>query len=221
MSEGFDSVADDVDAALVGGVELEDGFFVGGAQEGTGEAEDRGGFADARGAADDEVGHVAIAGDDLEACEGFGVADNVGEVDWAVFFDPGGGLVSCGRGGELGGGEGTRGVRRRGRWRGWRWLWRHGRRRIHRSWWFREELSLWWRCFCCAESCRVPVTRGLLQEDAILQGLVIPCPKKLISDHPLPIHPTSRHTPTTCPTKLPALATHPHPTRHYHSQPHL
>ena len=56
LGEGFDAVADDVDAAFVGGVEFEDGFFVGGAEELAGEAEDGGCFADAGHAADDNVG---------------------------------------------------------------------------------------------------------------------------------------------------------------------
>lgn len=53
-----------------------------------GEAEDAGGFADAGHAGDDDVGHVAVFGDDFEAFDGFGVADYVVEVDWAVFFHP-------------------------------------------------------------------------------------------------------------------------------------
>ena len=89
MGEAFDAVADDVDAALVGGVELEDGFFVGGAEELAGEAEDGCCFADAGHAADDDVGHVAIFGDDFETLDCFGVAYYVVEVDRAVFLDPG------------------------------------------------------------------------------------------------------------------------------------
>ena len=93
LGEGFDAVADDVDAALVGGVEFEDGFFVGGAEELAGEAEDGGCFADAGHAADDDVGHVAVFGDDFETLDCFGVAYYVVEVDWAVFLDPGEELV--------------------------------------------------------------------------------------------------------------------------------
>lgn len=36
------------------------------------------------------MGHVAVAGDDLEALDGFGVAYYVVEENGAVFFDPGG-----------------------------------------------------------------------------------------------------------------------------------
>ena len=93
MGEAFDAIAGDVDAALVGGVEFEDGFFVGGAEELAGEAEDGCCFADAGHAADDDVGHVAIFGDYFETLDCFGVAYYVVEVDWAVFLDPGIGLV--------------------------------------------------------------------------------------------------------------------------------
>ena len=89
LGEAFDAVADDVDAALVTGVELEHGFFVGGAEELAGEAEDGCCFADAGHAADDDVGHVAIFGDDFETLDCFGVAYYVVEVDWAVLLDPG------------------------------------------------------------------------------------------------------------------------------------
>ena len=93
LGEAFDGVADDVDAALVAGVELEDGFFVGGAEELAGETEDGCCFADAGHAADDDVGHVAIFGDDFETLDCFGVAYYVVEVDWAVLLDPGKALV--------------------------------------------------------------------------------------------------------------------------------
>ena len=93
LGEAFDAVADDVDAALVAGVEFEDGFFVGGAEELAGETEDGCCFADAGHAADDDVGHVAIFGDDFETLDCFGVAYYVVEVDWAVLLDPGMALV--------------------------------------------------------------------------------------------------------------------------------
>ena len=32
--------------------------------------------------------HVAIFGDDLEALDGFGVANYIVEEDWAIFLDP-------------------------------------------------------------------------------------------------------------------------------------
>ena len=100
LGEAFDAVADDVDAALVGGVEFEDGFFVGGAEELAGETEDGGCFADAGHAADDDVGHVAVFGDDFETLDCFGVAYYVVEVDWAVFLDPGKGVSRGDSGGE-------------------------------------------------------------------------------------------------------------------------
>ena len=93
LRERFDAVADDIDAAFVGGVEFEDGVLVGGAEELPREAVDGGGFANARGAGDDDVWEVAVAGDDLEAGDGGGVADYVVESDGAVFFDPGGEVV--------------------------------------------------------------------------------------------------------------------------------
>ena len=93
LCEAFDAVADDVDAALVAGVELEDGFFVGGAEELAGETEDGGCFANAGHAADDYVRHVAIFGDDFKTLDCFGVAYYIVEVDWAVFLDPGKVLV--------------------------------------------------------------------------------------------------------------------------------
>ena len=93
MREAFYAVADDVDAALVAGVELEDGFFVGGAEELAGETEDGGCFANAGHAADNDVGHVAIFGDDFKTLDCFGVAYYIVEVDWAVLLDPRKGLV--------------------------------------------------------------------------------------------------------------------------------
>ena len=100
LGEGFDAVAHDVDAPLVAGVELQDGFFVGGAEELPREAEDGGCFADAGHPADDYVRHVAVFGDDFEAFDRLGVADYVREVDGAVLFDPGEIGVSLGVGGE-------------------------------------------------------------------------------------------------------------------------
>ena len=89
LREAFYAVADDVDAALVAGVELEDGFFVGGTEELAGETEDGGCFANAGHATDDDVGHVAIFGYDFKTLDCFGVAYYVVEVDWAVLLDPG------------------------------------------------------------------------------------------------------------------------------------
>ena len=77
--------------SLIRSVELEDSFFIGISQQLTGETEDGGRLADAGHAGDDEVGHVAVFGDDFEAVDRFCVADYVGEVGGAVFLDPGDG----------------------------------------------------------------------------------------------------------------------------------
>ena len=95
LGETLDAIADNVDAAFVAGIELEDGFFVDVAEELPREAEDRGCFANAGHAGDDDVRHVAIFGDDFEAFDCLNVADYIVEVDGAVFFDPGE-IVACG-----------------------------------------------------------------------------------------------------------------------------
>lgn len=89
LGETLDAVAHDVNTAFVGGVEFEHGFFVGvGAEKLPCEAEDGGGFADAGHAGNDDMGHVAIFGNDLETFDGFDVADYVVQVDGAVFLHP-------------------------------------------------------------------------------------------------------------------------------------
>jgi len=50
--------------------------------------QDTGRLADARHARDDDMGHVAVAGDDLEALDGLCVADNVVEEDGPVLLYP-------------------------------------------------------------------------------------------------------------------------------------
>jgi hypothetical protein len=56
---------------------------------------------------EDEVGHVAVAGDDLEAADGVGVADDVRDAARAVLLDPGD-VVRVGGGGVVvGGGNGA------------------------------------------------------------------------------------------------------------------
>lgn len=37
---------------------------------------------------EDKIGHVAVAGDDLEAGDGVGIADDVSDFGWAVLLDP-------------------------------------------------------------------------------------------------------------------------------------
>lgn len=89
LREAFDASPNDIDTPLIRSVEFEDRFFVGvGAEELARQAEDGGSLADAGHAGDDHVGHVAVFGDDLEALDGFDIADYVIEVDGAVFFDP-------------------------------------------------------------------------------------------------------------------------------------
>ena len=96
LGKALDAVADHVNATLVGGVELENGFLVGIAEELAGEAEDGCGFSDTWHAGDDHVWHVAVFGNDLEALNGFGVADNIVEVDGTVLFYPGQASVRMG-----------------------------------------------------------------------------------------------------------------------------
>lgn len=98
LRESLDAIAHDINAALVAGVELQHGFLVAVAEELPREAEDGGRFADAGHAGDDDVGHVAVFGDDLEALDGFLVADYVAEVDGAVLLDPGGFVLGGGVG---------------------------------------------------------------------------------------------------------------------------
>jgi hypothetical protein len=98
LCETLDPVAHDVDAALVAGVELQHGFLVAVAEQLPREAEDGGRFADAGHAGDNDVGHVAVFGDDLEALDGFFVADYVAQVDGAVLLDPGGFVLGGGIG---------------------------------------------------------------------------------------------------------------------------
>jgi hypothetical protein len=52
------------------------------------EAEDGRGFSDTWHARDDHVRHVAIFGDDLEALNRFGIADNIVKVNGTIFFYP-------------------------------------------------------------------------------------------------------------------------------------
>lgn len=58
---------------------------------------------------EDEVGHVAVAGDDLEAADGVGVADDIRDAARAVLLDPRD-VVRVGRGGGGGGGGHGAGV---------------------------------------------------------------------------------------------------------------
>lgn len=88
LGKTLDAVADDVDAALVTGVELENGLLVRVAEQFARQAENAAGLADTRHAGDDDVRHVSFLGDDLEALNGFDVADYVVEKDWSVLFNP-------------------------------------------------------------------------------------------------------------------------------------
>lgn len=63
---------------------------------------------------EDEVGHVAVAGDDLEAGDGVGVADDIRDAGGAVLLHPRDvvGVGGCGGGGRgHGAGGGVRGGR--------------------------------------------------------------------------------------------------------------
>lgn len=61
------------------------------------------------------MGHVAVSGDDLEALDGFFVADYVAQVDGAVFLDPGR-FVLGGGVGRISRGKSTRGGRKLCHW---------------------------------------------------------------------------------------------------------
>ena len=63
--------------ALVTGVQLQDCFFVRVPKQLSGKTEDRGGFANAGHARNDNVGHVSILGDYLETFNSLRVANYV------------------------------------------------------------------------------------------------------------------------------------------------
>ena len=70
-------VPDDVDAALVGRVQLEDGVFERRAEQVSSQTEDGRRFADARRSGDDDVRDVAIAGEDGQSRNGVLVANDL------------------------------------------------------------------------------------------------------------------------------------------------
>ena len=70
-------VPDDVDAALVGRVQLEDSVFERRAEQVSSKTEDGRRFADARRTGDDDVRDVAIAGEDGKARNGVLVANDL------------------------------------------------------------------------------------------------------------------------------------------------
>lgn len=82
------AVPHNIDAALVTGIELQDGLLVRISQQLAGQAQDGCRFANARHARDDNVRHVSIFGNDFEALDRFGVAYDIVEEDGAVLFDP-------------------------------------------------------------------------------------------------------------------------------------
>lgn len=74
--------------SLVTGIELEDSLFVGVSQHLSREAQYRRCLANSRHAGDDDVGHVAILGNDFESFDGLGVAHDIVKVDGAILFHP-------------------------------------------------------------------------------------------------------------------------------------
>ena len=88
LREALYPVAYDVDTTLVRGVEFENSLFIGVTEELACETEDGRGFADTRHARDDHMWHVTVFGNDLEAFNGFSVADDIIEVDGTVFLYP-------------------------------------------------------------------------------------------------------------------------------------
>lgn len=65
LREALDLPSDDVDTALITGVEFQDGLFVCVPEHLSGETEDRCGLSDTRHPGDDEMRHVPILCDDL------------------------------------------------------------------------------------------------------------------------------------------------------------
>ena len=88
LSEHLYFIPDDVDASLVGSVQLQDGIFEGGAQQRAGETEDGGGLAGAGRAGDDEIRHVPLLGEDFQATDGLLVAHDFAQFMRTIFFHP-------------------------------------------------------------------------------------------------------------------------------------
>lgn len=93
--KGLDLLAHHVDAAVVGGVELEDHLpHVGGAVDAPREGEDRRRLARAGGAVEEEVGEAVGLDELVDGGEDVLVAFDVVERLWSVFFNPGGACIS-------------------------------------------------------------------------------------------------------------------------------
>lgn len=89
--EGLDLLAYDVDAAVVGGVELENHLsHVFDAVDAPGQREDGGGLAGAGGAVEEEVGESVGFDEAVDGGDDVLVTGDVFEGVGAVFFDPGG-----------------------------------------------------------------------------------------------------------------------------------
>lgn len=71
-----------------------------------GEGEDTRRLSSPRRAGEDDIGHVAVASDDLEARDGVGVADDIGDFRGSVLLDPRDLVVGGRRRGRNGGGHG-------------------------------------------------------------------------------------------------------------------
>ena len=74
--------------SLVTGIELENSFLIRLSKQLPRETQDTGGLSDTRHARDDDMRHVALSCDDLQALNGLCISDNIIEEDWAVFLDP-------------------------------------------------------------------------------------------------------------------------------------
>jgi hypothetical protein len=69
-------VTDNVNASLVGRVQLEDGLLEGWTEKVSCETEDGRRFADTRRTCDDDVGHITVSGKDSQARDGVLVAND-------------------------------------------------------------------------------------------------------------------------------------------------
>lgn len=88
LGEALDPVAHHIDTTLVRRVELQHCLLIGVAQQLPRQAQYARGLTDARHARDDDMGHVAISGNNLEALDRLDVSDYIVEEDGAVFLDP-------------------------------------------------------------------------------------------------------------------------------------
>uniref|UniRef100_A0A0A9FGG6 Pco108913 n=1 Tax=Arundo donax TaxID=35708 RepID=A0A0A9FGG6_ARUDO len=107
LCKHLDLVPHHIQTPVVGGVELEHGLAVAGPEQLVGQRQDARRLPSPRRSGEDEVGHVAVAGDDLEAGDGIGVADDVRHACGAVLLHPRDVVGVGGGGGGGGGGHGA------------------------------------------------------------------------------------------------------------------